>query len=285
MANETVFHFIKVRYIALLMIGSMILFFIVVGMFDGLGAPEKSVIFGFYFYAVISFWILRNIKKYSIDYKKFIGFIPADYNWLEVIGIVFAIIILSVGLNELRMYLLSTLNPAVLSYVPGTSTFYTAKDSPIAPLLNFMEFFIGVIVAPIVEEFLFRGFLLHRFTIKWGIRTAVLASSFIFGILHADILGAFLFGLVMCILYLKTGTILVPIFCHMLNNCIAFGMEMLGNIAPKATTTGTVTHVPNVGLALFLTLFSGIIIIYYLYHNFPKRYWVPPYFRNYEEEY
>ncbi|WP_424354263.1 lysostaphin resistance A-like protein [Methanobacterium sp. MBAC-LM] len=285
MDNETVFHFIKARYIALLMIIGIILFFMALSNFKGIGAPEKSVIFGFYFYAVISFWILRNIKRYSIDYKKFIGFIPADCNWLEVIGIVFAIIIFSVGLNELRMYLLSTLNPAVLSYVPGTSTFYTANDSSIAPLLNFMEFFIGVIIAPIVEEFLFRGFLLHRFTIKWGIRTAVLASSFIFGILHADILGAFLFGLVMCILYLKTVTILVPIFCHMLNNCVAFGMEMLGNIAPKAATTGTVTHVPNVGLALFLTLFSGIIIIYYLYRNFPKRYWVPPYFRKYEEEY
>lgn len=286
MDDETAFHFIKARYIALLIIVGTILFFMFVGMFDGaMGAPEKVVMFGFFFYALSSFWILRNIKKYSINYKKFIGFIPANYNWLEVVGIVLAIIILSVGLTEFRMYLLSALSPGAVSYIPGTSTFYTVKDSSNAPILNFMEFFTGVIIAPIVEEFLFRGFLLHRFTVKWGIRVAVLASSFIFGILHTDIVGAFLFGLVMCILYLKTGTILVPIVCHMLNNFIAYGTEILSTFAPNTTTTSTVVPILNLEVSMFLILFSGMIILYYVYHNFPKKYWVPPYFRKYEEEY
>ncbi|MBI5679681.1 MAG: CPBP family intramembrane metalloprotease [Methanobacterium sp.] len=286
MDSEAAFYKIKVRYIALLIIVGMILFFMFIGAIcPSLGGPEKAVIAGLFFYALIALWITLNFNKYDVNYKKFVGTIPYDINWLEVIAVVFAIIILSLGFTELRIYILSTINPDILSYVPGSSTFYSLKDSPMAPFLNFMEFIIGVLIAPIVEEFLFRGVMLHRFTVKWGIRTAVLVSSFIFGILHADILGAFLFGVVMCILYIRTGTIIVPIICHMLNNLIAYGTQMLGTFAPKVSKAGTVTHIPNLELAIFLMIFSGVIIGYYIYRNWPRKYWVSPYFRKYDEEY
>lgn len=286
MDDKGAFYKIKVRYIASLLIVGMILFFMFIGMIcSNMGGPEKAVISGLFFYALIVLWITLNFNKYHVNYKKFVGTIPYDINWLKVIGVVFAIIILSLGFTELRIYLLSTINPDILTYVPGSNTFYTLKDSSIAPFLNFMEFIIGVVMAPIVEEFLFRGVMLHRFTLKWGIRTAILISSFIFGILHADILGAFLFGVVMCILYIRTGTLIVPIICHMLNNLIAYGTQMLGTFTPKVSKAGVVTHIPNLELALFLMMFSGIIIMYYIYRNWPRKYWLPPYFRKYEEEY
>ena len=39
--------------------------------------------------------------------------------------------------------------------------------------------------------------------------------------LHVELLGAFVFGVVMAILYMRTRTLLIPIACHMLNNVIA----------------------------------------------------------------
>lgn len=284
--SETQFQFIKVRYLLLWIIIGFFLFFLVIVQFNRfLDGPEVAVIFGLYFYALISFWILENFKKHKIDYRKFIGFISFDFNWIEIGGIVFALIILSMGLIELKNYFIWSVDPNLLSYIPGESSFYTFKDSTLAPILNLLEFITGVLIAPIVEEFLFRGVMLHRFTLKWGIRTAAFLSSFIFGILHTDIIGAFLFGLVMCILYIKTSTILVPIFCHILNNLIAFGTQMMGSFTPKTTMAGTVIHIPNLGISLLLITFSGLIVLYYIYRNFPKKYWVAPYFREYEEEY
>ncbi len=39
---------------------------------------------------------------------------------------------------------------------------------------------------------------------KWGIKKAVIISSIIFGLGHFDVIGAFMFGVVMCLLYIKT---------------------------------------------------------------------------------
>lgn len=71
-----------------------------------------------------------------------------------------------------------------------------------------------VVLAPVLEEFAFRGLLLHRWTPCWGINRAIIVSSLIFGIAHSDPIGAMAFGIAMSILYLRTQTLLVPIICH-----------------------------------------------------------------------
>jgi hypothetical protein len=78
-----------------------------------------------------------------------------------------------------------------------------------------------VVIAPVLEEILFRGFLLNRWAFKWGTTRAILATSLAFGILHADVLGHTVFGLVMCLLYVRSGTLRLPIMAHMLNNGLA----------------------------------------------------------------
>ena len=49
----------------------------------------------------------------------------------------------------------------------------------------------------------------------------IVFSSLAFGVLHFDLLGAFIFGYAMCVLYLQTKTLYVPILAHALNNFIA----------------------------------------------------------------
>lgn len=95
-------------------------------------------------------------------------------------------------------------------------------SEPNAILLNVITFCSIVIMAPIFEEYLFRGVLLQRWSQKWNVRRAIIVSSLIFAVLHTDIIGAFLYGVVMSLLYLKTQSLLVPILCHILNNLIAW---------------------------------------------------------------
>ena len=275
MVNEAVFESIKVRYLLLWLIG----FFIIMGIISVLTTGYISdalwdVATGFLFYIIISWWMIRNFKRTHINYQKFIGYFPLNYNWLFLFIIILAVIILSLGLGELSRYIISLINPNLLNHLPATSFFYSPQDTTLASYLNFMDFIIVVIMAPIVEEFLFRGVILHRFTVKWGIKWAVLASSIIFGFLHSDIIGAFIFALVMCILYIKTACILVPILAHMINNLLAYGTQILSTFGPQNTFA---SH--NLGLAALLLLISVVIILYFLHRNWPQRYWRPPYFQ------
>jgi membrane protease YdiL (CAAX protease family) len=85
----------------------------------------------------------------------------------------------------------------------------------------------SVIFAPLMEELIFRGVLFNRLKIRVGILPAMLISSFIFGIGHSygSITSAFLFGICMCILYMKTDNILVPMSVHFINNVVATVLE------------------------------------------------------------
>ena len=87
-----------------------------------------------------------------------------------------------------------------------------------------------VVLAPLLEEFFFRGILFTRWSVKWGKVRGILLSSFLFGLLHADIIGAFVFGIVMCVLYIRTNTLWVPIVVHGLNNLVAASLGALGTI-------------------------------------------------------
>ncbi len=88
---------------------------------------------GLLFYALISYWILRNFRKIHLEYSRFLGTIPQNYKWLFLLTIVFAVIIFSLGMNELTRYIISTIDPEILGEIPRTSLFYTPQDTPLAP--------------------------------------------------------------------------------------------------------------------------------------------------------
>ena len=95
---------------------------------------------------------------------------------------------------------------------------------PAAP--NALNFISLCVVAPLLEEFAFRGVILHRWARKFGVRSAVLWSSVVFGIVHPDFLGAFAFGVGMCVLYLRTQSLLLPILCHGAYNILVWLSEI-----------------------------------------------------------
>lgn len=80
-----------------------------------------------------------------------------------------------------------------------------------------------IIVSPISEELIFRGVFLNRLQLIIPTTFAVLISSLLFASLHSfgSIFAAFIFGVCVAILYLKTENIFVPILAHFLNNLFA----------------------------------------------------------------
>jgi membrane protease YdiL (CAAX protease family) len=83
----------------------------------------------------------------------------------------------------------------------------------------------GAVVAPIVEELFFRGYVFNAYLAEKGPRVAYLASSALFAVVHGLptlFIGIFGMGLVLAFLARRSGSLVAPIIAHMLNNSLAF---------------------------------------------------------------
>lgn len=82
-----------------------------------------------------------------------------------------------------------------------------------------------VVIAPIVEELIFRGWLYEKLRIKLPVPVSILITSVLFGMVHSPFsasLNMFAMSVVLCCLRELTGTIYAGIILHMLKNGLAF---------------------------------------------------------------
>jgi membrane protease YdiL (CAAX protease family) len=85
------------------------------------------------------------------------------------------------------------------------------------------------LLAPLAEEFFFRGFLFRVLREKTGVVPAVLVTGVAFGLVHlptGDWIGTIvlsLFGMALCVLLLCTSSLLPCIMLHAFHNSISFG--------------------------------------------------------------
>lgn len=97
-------------------------------------------------------------------------------------------------------------------------------ETPAATLIQL------VVIAPLLEELIYRGFLLKRALRQRKIITAVLLTAGFFGILHLSIvqgISAFVAGVILCILYVKTESITLCIAAHSFYNGLTFVMTVI----------------------------------------------------------
>ncbi len=109
-------------------------------------------------------------------------------------------------------------------------------------LLVFITF---VIMAPLAEELLFRGYLLGKVSKKWSKWIAVVATAAVFGLLHVPgftdggivfqwgaAADTFTMGLAAGILRTLTGTIWAGMILHAIKNSIAFYFLFINPLPP-----------------------------------------------------
>jgi membrane protease YdiL (CAAX protease family) len=86
-------------------------------------------------------------------------------------------------------------------------------------------FIVGVVMAPIVEEVFFRGFLFQGFRQKYGWITAALLSSAIFAVAHMDLVAlipTFILGVVLAYVYHRSNSVWPGVILHFLVNAMGF---------------------------------------------------------------
>ncbi len=99
------------------------------------------------------------------------------------------------------------------------------KNVPSLPMNNVGWFFVNLlllgVVPSICEELLFRGIFYAGFRKQYAVWTSVLLSALTFALMHQSItqfIYPFLIGIILCIVYEKTGNLLYTIIIHMFNN-------------------------------------------------------------------
>jgi membrane protease YdiL (CAAX protease family) len=90
-------------------------------------------------------------------------------------------------------------------------------------------FLLGCIIAPLLEETLFRGIILKGFLKRYPAIVAILLSALVFGIAHPDpiqLAGAFLFGLFLAWICIKTGSVFSGMWAHVWANVTMYVVSL-----------------------------------------------------------
>jgi len=110
---------------------------------------------------------------------------------------------------------------------PGKEKLLEQLGSNEGTLLLVLSAALTCVMAPMCEEFLFRGMVFTSLR-PWGTLPAALITGLLFGGVHAtsapaaDLLPLAALGFGLCLLYRYTGSLYPGMAAHSLNNCIAF---------------------------------------------------------------
>jgi membrane protease YdiL (CAAX protease family) len=81
----------------------------------------------------------------------------------------------------------------------------------------------GGVLAPVGEEFFFRGFLYNSSKRRWGVLAGTLISAVVFAVVHAGpllMLAIIPIGILLAVAYERTGSLWVPILMHVTFNSL-----------------------------------------------------------------
>lgn len=98
-----------------------------------------------------------------------------------------------------------------------------------------------VVCAPLLEEVLFRGLIFESCRERFGGGGAVLISALLFGLIHGvavQVINAFIVGIILGYIYLRTRSLANVIILHAINNAIAYltmglGADTLRQLIPQ----------------------------------------------------
>ena len=189
--------------------------------------------------------------------------------WLPALfALVVVSIAFSISMFWFQLFMLAPIAPWLVDFM--------LEEFPVPDTPGYIAFtiFAVAILAPVVEEFMFRGVLLKRMIGKTSMWGGILIFSLLFGVLHLDIIGAFLFGVVASLLYLRTNNLLVPILLHIINNSLAAAALFLAPTWPESLAIFNLADVyakaaPN---AVVLSISAILLIgaIFRLARGLPK---------------
>ena len=189
----------------------------------------------------------ENLKKESLSIKTFLKYFCISYS-LVIIG------------NIIGLAATALIGNAIQSDIAN----------PIQTLISSTDMMLNLIIisiiAPIVEEILFRKVLIDR-TIRYGPIISILLSATLFGLMHGNLnqfFYTFLLGGFFAYVYIKTGKIIYTILLHLSINLIGSVFSLFIIESVTAIMQGSYTSL-DIGIILIYVLFIITTLFFGLY--------------------
>ncbi|OQX72061.1 MAG: hypothetical protein B6D62_00140 [Candidatus Cloacimonas sp. 4484_275] len=178
-------------------------------------------------------------------------------NFLLVLLMALPVFVLAV----LSMQVINLIYPIPESYIEAINKLVQSENIGI-----WKNILIVAVLPGICEEVMFRGYIINGFG-KLGFWKAIIITAFLFGLLHLDpfrMIPVTFLGIWLGYLLLKTNSIFVPIFAHILNNSIAIAS---GKIIDKIPILNNFVSDGNFP---FWTGIPAIVLLVIFLHIFNK---------------
>jgi membrane protease YdiL (CAAX protease family) len=181
------------------------------------GAVIPEPLSGSIFYALWGVWVVHRARAepVGLDLRALAAPPRRPREWWYLLLVV-PLVVVSVAALYLVIAGASLVAPGAVRHWLDAAGADSAMGAPTA--LAFTGMMAENALGAVAEELVFRGVLLHLWAARFGVRLGVLATSLLFAVMHADVLGSLIFGVAMAVLYMRTGTLLVPIALHFLFN-------------------------------------------------------------------
>jgi membrane protease YdiL (CAAX protease family) len=225
-------------------------------------------------------WCLWHARRRGISPRGFFPPLSSSFSWGRTCLVLIPVISANMGLMLLIFGVSISIAPDLMTQYFNSSTDLTNGAGSHYPVIYFGHMLAALlVVAPIVEEIFFRGFLLNMWIAKMGARAAVLLTAVIFAAAHLVQPGSFFLGLVAAVFYVETRNLLVPMVFHFLNNLIAVLVQALITSASGAEEMPSLSEIQVAVFILGLPmLIAGLVwLAFFLRRHFPARETNPPY--------
>ncbi|MGB8021378.1 MAG: type II CAAX endopeptidase family protein [Candidatus Nanopelagicales bacterium] len=227
------------------------------------GGPEVSdELFSAAAYLPVMAWVWYAVwRRAGADLRVLFRWPRLGTYWFVVFGMLVVQFVFSMGAATLTNLLFPSLDDSLAGVGQG----------------NLLIALLGItILPPLVEETVFRGVLIERWTAKWRVGVAIIVSAVCFGILHADPVGAGVFGVIMSLLYLRTRSLWPGILVHFANNF--FALVMMRVWAEEASAAAPVPSVSEALLSAGLLLAVSVpFVAWFIKVHWPERGSLTPY--------
>ena len=157
------------------------------------------------------------LRRYKVGWKA-VGWRKFNlWKAIKILAVVFVIFLVGVSL---LLAIVSFLIPSFNANQTQSNDF----TGTVAQQHRLISIFALVIIPPIIEETVFRGFIFAAFAKKWGTWIGAICSSLLFGFAHLQAnvsIYTFLLGMLLCYMYVKLKSVYPGMALHMLNNYLA----------------------------------------------------------------
>jgi uncharacterized protein len=185
-----------------------------------------------------TFWIVFFYLLQSLILLGFIVYMKHKYKWcwtdlglrkfsvLDAFGLIFMAFVSYFAISLLLTLLLQHYGLTLPGFAPQSSYLTLFGNNPWGIVSLILT---ALVIAPLIEEILFRGYLLENLKVNWGTKSALFVSAAFFALFHFQ-LGSFFFlyllGLLLGWIYLKSNSIWPCVIFHIVNNGLALLLEI-----------------------------------------------------------